>query len=61
MNKRNKPRSKERGKGKKDSKTAYIHMRVLPSDKFLLETMAHDAGQSLSEYLVSKGLQGIEK
>jgi hypothetical protein len=54
----NKPRSKERGKGKSPSKTAYIHMRVLPLDKARLKLCAVEAGQSLTDYLVNLGLGG---
>ncbi len=52
-----KQRSKERGKGKKDSKTANINFRVLPEVKSRLENRAKMAGLSLTDYLVSKGLE----
>jgi hypothetical protein len=58
----NKPRIKERGQGVKPSKTAYIHMRVLPGDKEKLAKLAKYYNVSLSEYLVNCGLmQGDDK
>jgi hypothetical protein len=54
----NKQRSKERGKGVKPSKTAYIHMRVTPFDKLCLTELASDAGKTLTDYLVNMGLGG---
>ena len=52
----NKPRNRERGKGKKESKTAFIHMRVLPEVKSRLENRAKAAGLSLTDYLIDRGL-----
>ncbi len=55
----NKSRSKERGKGKKDSKTANINFRVLPEVKSVLESRANAAGMSLTDYLIRNGLADI--
>ena len=55
----NKPRSKERGKGKKDSKTAFIHMRVSEEDKSRLQNRAKAAGMSLTDYLIDRGTEDV--
>jgi uncharacterized protein (DUF1778 family) len=53
----NKPRSKERGSGKKDSKTTHIHIRVTPEVKAEIERLAKTRGVSLTDYVVFEALQ----
>jgi len=53
----NKPRYKERGKGKNPSKTAFIHMRVSEEDKSRLQHRAKAAGMSLTDYLIDRGTE----